>query len=106
MFIIFVDAGHVACAWTQTDSLDAHRIFLKLERVNFLASNSVPYVNRWKFADLSCDNFGAVIRNIEAQNVITVEAELITALGPFLSHGDLFSTIYLLSVIGSVMDNT
>jgi hypothetical protein len=42
---MFVDAGYIACAWTQADSLDAPRILLKLERVNFLASNSVPNVN-------------------------------------------------------------
>lgn len=45
MFVVHVNAGYVAAAWAQAYSLDASRILLKLERVNFLASNCVPHVN-------------------------------------------------------------
>ena len=106
MLIMFVYAGHIAATWAQADSLDAPRILLKLERVNFLASDSVPNMDWWIFTNLSCYDFGAISRDIKTQNVISVKVKLLTAGSTFLSHGDLFATVELLGVVGSVLNNT
>lgn len=105
MFIMPVDACHVAAARAQTDCLYALRILLKLERVNFLASVGVPNVNRWAFTDLSSNDLGTICGDIKAENVVAVVTELVTSLCSFLSHGDLFAPVEFLSVIFGVKHN-
>lgn len=73
MLIMFVHAGHIAATRAQADSLDAPRILLKLERVNFFASDSIPNMDWWVFTDLSCYDFGPISRDIKTQNVISVK---------------------------------
>lgn len=89
MVVTVINASYVSSTWRDAGAQDTSAILKELDSLDLLALNCIPNVDRWVFTNLTTDHLGAIFRNVETQDIISVAAVLITARGTLLGHFNL-----------------